>query len=95
MAGFPTFVFSAFPKSPKGVREHAMGAIANGLAAYGAVIPFVATFLVSSYFTPIFLSNNPSQNFVSYAAGAVRLSALSRAQVIWVATHDSIGLGEE
>ncbi|KAJ7285638.1 transketolase [Mycena rebaudengoi] len=62
-----------------GVREHAMGAIANGLAAYGAVIPFVATFL----------------NFVSYAAGAVRLSALSRAQVIWVATHDSIGLGED
>ncbi|CAK5279595.1 unnamed protein product [Mycena citricolor] len=62
-----------------GVREHAMGAIANGLAAYGGIIPFVATFL----------------NFVSYAAGAVRLSALSKAQVIWVATHDSIGLGED
>lgn len=62
-----------------GVREHAMGAIANGLHAYGGIIPFVGTFL----------------NFVSYAAGAVRLSALSSHQVIWVATHDSIGLGED
>ncbi|KAL0572632.1 Transketolase [Marasmius crinis-equi] len=62
-----------------GVREHGMGAIANGLAAYGGIIPFVGTFL----------------NFVSYAAGAVRLSALSGHQVIWVATHDSIGLGED
>ncbi|KAG6896110.1 hypothetical protein C0992_010251 [Termitomyces sp. T32_za158] len=62
-----------------GVREHAMGAIANGLHAYGGIIPFVATFL----------------NFVSYASGAVRLSALSGHQVIWVATHDSIGLGED
>ncbi|KIP06009.1 hypothetical protein PHLGIDRAFT_19553 [Phlebiopsis gigantea 11061_1 CR5-6] len=62
-----------------GVREHAMGAIANGLSAYGGIIPFVATFL----------------NFVSYAAGAVRLSALSHHQAIWVATHDSIGLGED
>ncbi|KAJ8515544.1 hypothetical protein ONZ45_g7059 [Pleurotus djamor] len=62
-----------------GVREHGMGAIANGLAAYGGIIPFVATFM----------------NFVSYAAGALRLSALSEHQVIWVATHDSIGLGED
>ncbi|KAI1790799.1 transketolase [Ganoderma leucocontextum] len=62
-----------------GVREHGMGAIANGLHAYGGIIPFVATFL----------------NFVSYAAGAVRLSALSKHQVIWIATHDSIGLGED
>jgi len=62
-----------------GVREHAMGAIMNGLAAYGTVIPFSGTFL----------------NFVSYAAGAVRLSALSKVRVIWVATHDSIGLGED
>jgi len=62
-----------------GVREHAMGAIMNGLAAYGITIPFGGTFL----------------NFVSYAAGAVRLSALSQVQVIWVATHDSIGLGED
>ncbi|TFK55274.1 transketolase [Heliocybe sulcata] len=62
-----------------GVREHGMGAIGNGLAAYGGIIPFVATFM----------------NFVSYAAGAVRISALSKHQVIWVATHDSIGLGED
>ncbi|KAJ3523783.1 hypothetical protein NMY22_g11285 [Coprinellus aureogranulatus] len=62
-----------------GVREHGMGAIANGIAAYGGLIPYVATFL----------------NFVSYASGAVRLSALSGERVIWVATHDSIGLGED
>jgi transketolase len=62
-----------------GVREHAMGAIMNGLAAYGSLIPYSGTFL----------------NFVSYAAGAVRLSALSQVRVIWVATHDSIGLGED
>ncbi|KAK2687781.1 hypothetical protein QWA68_013222 [Fusarium oxysporum] len=62
-----------------GVREHAMGAIMNGLAAYGTVLPYAGTFL----------------NFVSYAAGAVRLSALSRLRVIWVATHDSIALGQD
>lgn len=62
-----------------GVREHAMGAILNGLAAYGTILPYAGTFL----------------NFVSYAAGAVRLSALSHFRVIWVATHDSIGLGED
>ncbi|KAG8897985.1 Transketolase [Tulasnella sp. 403] len=62
-----------------GVREHGMGAIMNGLSAYGGIIPFGGTFL----------------NFVSYAAGAVRLSALSQHHVIWVATHDSIGLGED
>ncbi|BGO89852.1 Transketolase [Rhodotorula toruloides] len=57
------------------VREHGMGAIANGIAAYGGnlVIPAIGTFL----------------NFVSYAAGAVRLAALSHLRVIWVATHDS------
>ncbi|KAL7422477.1 Transketolase [Cryptotrichosporon argae] len=62
-----------------GVREHGMTAIANGLAAYGGIIPFTATFL----------------NFVSYAAGAVRLSALSHLRVLNIATHDSIGLGED
>ncbi|KAL5365274.1 Transketolase, thiamine diphosphate binding domain-containing protein [Aspergillus floccosus] len=62
-----------------GVREHAMAAVMNGLAAYGLVIPAGGTFL----------------NFVSYAAGAVRLSALSRVRTIYVATHDSIGLGED
>lgn len=62
-----------------GVREHAMAGIMNGLAAYGTIIPFGGTFL----------------NFVSYAAGSVRLSALSHVRVIYVATHDSIGLGED
>ncbi|KAM0752433.1 transketolase [Meredithblackwellia eburnea MCA 4105] len=64
-----------------GVREHGMGAIMNGIAAYGPnlMIPAAGTFL----------------NFVSYAAGAVRLAALSHQRVIWVATHDSIGLGED
>ncbi|WVW78621.1 transketolase [Kwoniella bestiolae CBS 10118] len=62
-----------------GVREHGMAAICNGIAAYGGLIPFGATFL----------------NFVSYAAGAVRLSALSHLRVLQVATHDSIGLGED
>lgn len=63
-----------------GVREHAMGAIVNGISAYGANFKaYGGTFL----------------NFVSYAAGAVRLSALSGHPIFWVATHDSIGLGED
>mgnify|MGYP003365604217 FL=1 len=63
-----------------GIREHAMGAIMNGISAYGAHYKvYSGTFL----------------NFVSYAAGAVRLSALSGHPVIWVATHDSIGVGED
>ncbi|KAI9697777.1 MAG: Transketolase [Candelina mexicana] len=62
-----------------GVREHAMAGIMNGMSAYGTIIPFGGTFL----------------NFVSYAAGSVRLSSLSHCRVIYVATHDSIGLGED
>ncbi|KAJ2376182.1 Transketolase, partial [Coemansia sp. RSA 2603] len=62
-----------------GVREHGMAAISNGIAAYGANIPFASTFL----------------NFISYAAGASRLSALSKLRVIYIMTHDSIGLGED
>lgn len=62
-----------------GVREHAMAAVMNGLCAYGTIIPAGGTFL----------------NFVSYAAGAVRLSSLSHQRVILIATHDSIGLGED
>lgn len=62
-----------------GVREHAMAAAMNGMSAYGTVIPAGGTFL----------------NFVSYAAGSVRLSSLSHQRVIYVATHDSIGLGED
>ncbi|KUJ22652.1 transketolase TktA [Mollisia scopiformis] len=62
-----------------GVREHAMAAMMNGIAAYGCLIPSSGTFL----------------NFMSYAAGAIRLSALSRMRVIYIATHDSIGLGQD
>ncbi len=62
-----------------GVREHAMGAIVNGMAYHGGFIPFGATFLV----------------FTDYMRGAIRLSALSHLQTIWVMTHDSIGLGED
>lgn len=68
-----------------GVREHAMGAIANGLAAYGGIIPFIGTFMVRvTIVYLIFPFSTLCQNFVSYAAGAVRLSALSKHQVIWV-----------
>lgn len=56
-----------------------MSAICNGMSAYGAFVPFCATFL----------------NFVGYQLGAVRLSALSEFQVLYVMTHDSIGLGED
>ena len=63
-----------------GVREHAMAAICNGMHAYSkGLIPFCATFL----------------NFFGYAAGAVRVSALSEHGVLYIATHDSIGLGED
>ncbi len=62
-----------------GVREHAMGAIANGLAAHGGFIPFTATFLV----------------FADYMRPAMRLAALSKLHVIHVFTHDSIAVGED
>ena len=62
-----------------GIREHAMGAIANGIALHGLLRPFVGTFLV----------------FSDYMRGAVRLSALMRLPVTYVWTHDSIGLGED
>jgi transketolase len=62
-----------------GVREHAMAAVCNGLAAYGGFVPYCATFM----------------NFIGYAMGAVRLSAISEFGVIYVMTHDSIGLGED
>jgi transketolase len=63
-----------------GVREHGMGAICNGIALHGSgLIPYGATFLV----------------FTDYMRAAIRLSALSLAGVIWVMTHDSIGLGED
>jgi transketolase len=62
-----------------GVREHAMGGIANGIAYHGGFIPYVATFLT----------------FSDYMRGSVRLSALSGLHVIDVWTHDSVGLGED
>eukprot|EP01114_Cavostelium_apophysatum_P017233 TRINITY_DN506_c0_g1_i2.p1 TRINITY_DN506_c0_g1~~TRINITY_DN506_c0_g1_i2.p1 ORF type:complete len:747 (-),score=191.64 TRINITY_DN506_c0_g1_i2:76-2112(-) len=62
-----------------GVREHGMAAVCNGLHAYGGFIPYCATFL----------------NFIGYALGAVRLSALSHFGILYVMTHDSIGLGED
>ncbi|RKX94917.1 MAG: transketolase [Spirochaetes bacterium] len=62
-----------------GVREHAMGAIVNGMAYHGGLIPFGSTFLV----------------FSDYMRGAVRVSALSKLHTIWVYTHDSVWLGED
>jgi transketolase len=62
-----------------GVREHAMGAAVNGMAAHGGLIPFSATFLT----------------FSDYMKPAIRLGALSGLKAIYVFTHDSIGLGED
>lgn len=62
-----------------GVREFGMAAIMNGLAVHGGVIPFGGTFLV----------------FSDYARNAIRLSAMMGLRVIYVLTHDSIGLGED
>ncbi|NOV20255.1 transketolase [Ensifer adhaerens] len=62
-----------------GIREHAMAAAMNGMALHGGFIPYGGTFLC----------------FADYARGAIRLSALMRQRVIYVMTHDSIGLGED
>lgn len=62
-----------------GIREHAMGSLMNGMALYGGVVPFGGTF----------------QTFSDYMRPAVRLAALSHIQVVYVFTHDSIGLGED
>jgi transketolase len=62
-----------------GVREHGMGAIANGLAAHGGIIPFAATFLI----------------FSDYMRPPIRLAALMGLGVTYVFTHDSIALGED
>lgn len=62
-----------------GIREHAMGSVMNGMALYGGIIPFGGTF----------------QTFSDYMRPAIRLAALSHIQVIYVFTHDSIGLGED
>ncbi|WP_374115049.1 transketolase [Ancylobacter mangrovi] len=62
-----------------GIREHAMAAVMNGLALHRGFIPYGGTFLV----------------FSDYARGAMRLSALMGQRVVYVMTHDSIGLGED
>lgn len=62
-----------------GVREHAMGAAVNGMAAHGGVLPFSATFLV----------------FSDYMKPSIRLGALSKLKAFYVFTHDSIGVGED
>ncbi len=62
-----------------GVREHAMAAAMNGMALHGGVIPYGGTFL----------------SFTDYCRPAIRLSALMKQRVIYVMTHDSIGLGED
>ena len=62
-----------------GIREHAMGAMLNGMAVHGGVHPYGGTFLV----------------FSDYMRGAVRLSAIMHAPVVFVWTHDSVGVGED
>ena len=62
-----------------GIREHGMAAAMNGMAAHGGIIPYGGTFLV----------------FTDYCRPAIRLSALMQLRVIYVMTHDSIGLGED
>ncbi len=62
-----------------GVREHAMGAIVNGMALHGGIIPYAATFLV----------------FSDYMRPALRMAALMQTHTIFVFTHDSIGMGED
>ncbi len=62
-----------------GIREFGMSAAMNGMALHGGIIPYGGTFLI----------------FTDYARGAIRLSALQEARVVYVMTHDSIGLGED
>ena len=62
-----------------GVREHAMGAVMNGIALHGCIVPVGGTFLV----------------FSDYMRPAIRLAALSKAKVIYSFTHDSVGVGED
>lgn len=62
-----------------GIREHAMGAIANAFAAYGLFVPYCATFFV----------------FSDYMSPAVRIASISHLKVFYIWTHDSIGVGED
>ena len=69
--GAPNFHF--------GVREHAMGSVANGMALHGGVLPYTATFLI----------------FADYMRPAIRLGALMGLRVVYLFTHDSVGLGQD
>jgi transketolase len=62
-----------------GVREHAMGSIANGMALHGGIVPYTATFLI----------------FSDYMRPSIRLAALMGLRVVFVFTHDSVGVGED
>ncbi len=62
-----------------GVREHAMGAVVNGMALFGGIIPYGGTFLV----------------FADYMRAAIRIAALSHIPSMFIFTHDSVGLGED
>lgn len=62
-----------------GIREHAMAAISNGISLYGGLIPYCATFLV----------------FSDYLKASIRLSSLMNRQLIYIFTHDSVGVGED
>jgi transketolase len=81
LKGMPTFG----ARTPEGrnfhfgIREHGMGAILNGMALHGGIVPYGGTFLV----------------FADYMRPAIRLAALMHQQVLYVFTHDSIGLGED
>ena len=81
LPGMPTFQ-AASPEGRNfhfGVREHAMGSIANGMALHGGLRPYTGTFLV----------------FADYMRPAIRLAALMQLPVVFIFTHDSIGLGED
>lgn len=83
LEGFPDFQDREAEGAPRnvhwGIREHAMGSAANGMALHGGVRPFGATFLI----------------FSDYMRPAIRLAALMQLPVRYVFTHDSIGLGED
>ena len=79
LRGFGEFKKDKGPNIHFGIREHAMAAILNGLALSKALIPYGGTFLV----------------FSDYMRPAIRLAALMKLPVIYVSTHDSVGLGED
>jgi transketolase len=81
LMGYGDFGFGAYCSHNLhfGVREHGMGAIVNGMALHGGTLPYGATFLI----------------FSDYMRPSIRLAALMKANVIFIFTHDSVGLGED